>query len=341
MGADMNSIIKNTANFALTALAVAFVSIVFSSAAFAEKNYQPPRMPNGKPSLQGAWTNASITTLERSAKYAELIIPENQVQALTNAHPQVVRQNTDDNLDHANGLLDGSDLARGRGYNAFWIDPGKTFGLVKGTHRTSWIVDPVNGKIPLNANGNKWLQQLNQRRAKNFDGPEARPPAERCLIIGGRVGPPMVNGLYNNNYQIVQTDNHVAIWVEMVSHVRIIPLTKNKEEFNSHINPLFGESIGHWEGDTLIVETSHFSDLQMESPVPLSASAKVTERFSRVSEQQLLYEFAIDDPNLYSQIWKGEMSFMRQENGVFEYACHEGNYALEGILGGARYQEQQ
>lgn len=304
----------------------------------ASAEYQPPRTAGGKPSFQGVWTNASITTLERPGRYPQLIIPAAEVTKLTQAHPQVVRQNTDDNLDHADGLLDGSDLARGRGYNAFWIDPGREFGLVKGTRRSSWIVEPVNGKIPFNKQGRQWMTELVRRKEDNFDGPEMRPPAERCLIIGGRVGPPMVNGLYNNNYQIIQTDDHLAIWVEMVSHVRIVRI--NGKPSDKSLTSLFGDSIAHWQGDTLVVESSQFAPLQLESQVPLSAEAKVIEKFTRVSEQQIYYEFEITDPSLYTQTWRGEMSLNRQQDAVYEYACHEGNYALEGILGGARYQER-
>ena len=329
---------KNIRAKSIAILAILSAELICATSAIAESsNYQPVRMPNGKPSLQGVWSNASITTLERPAKYSELVIPEALVAELTREHPQVVRQRTDDNLDQADGLLDGSDLAKGRGYNAFWIDPGKEFGLVKGSRRTSWIVEPVDGKMPLNQAGRQLLQALASRSKSDFSGPESRPPAERCLIIGGRVGPPMVNGLYNNNYQFVQTDDYLVIWVEMVSHVRIIPL--HGAHNMQGIKPLFGESRGHWQGDSLVVETTNFSNLQQESPIPLSTHAKVTEKFTRVSDQQIFYEFTIDDPIYYSQPWRGEMSLNKQTQPVFEYACHEGNYALEGILAGARHQE--
>jgi hypothetical protein len=293
--------------------------------------------------LQGVWTNASITTLERNPRYKSLAIPKEQVAAMTASHPQIVRQETDDAEDAGTQKLDGSDLARGRGYNAFWIDPGREFGLVKGERRTSWIIDPAEGKIPYTTQGKKIVEHFEHER-DNFDGPEARPPADRCLYTGGRIGPPMLNGLYNNNYQIVQTRDYVVILVEMVRHARIVPIKHSPSEhqhLDGKFTPLFGDSIGWWEGDTLVVETTQFSPLQANSMVGLTPQSRVTERFTRASAQQILYEFTVADPVFYKQPWRGELSFNATKDQVFEYACHEGNYAMTGILAGAREQEKR
>jgi hypothetical protein len=324
------------------AVVVGLHTSVIHAAAPASKHYTPPRTPDGKPDLQGVWSNASITTLERNSRYKSLVIPPEQVAAATAAHPQVVRQATDDAEDAGTQRLDGSDLARGRGYNAFWIDPGSEFGLVKGERRTSWIIDPVDGKIPYNEQGRKAVAHFDHEK-DNFDGPEARPPADRCLYTGGRIGPPMLNGLYNNNYQIVQTHDHVVILIEMVRHARIIPIKHSpaeRQHLARGINQLFGDSIGWWEGDTLVVETTQFHPVQANSTVSLSPTARVIERLTRVSNQQILYEFTVDDPVYYAQPWRGELSLNARHDRLYEYACHEGNYAMTGILAGAREEEK-
>lgn len=298
-------------------------------------SYQPPRTPYGKPDLQGTWTNASITTLERNARYDSLVLTDDEVAAATDAHPQNVRLATDDNMVQGE-LQDGSDLARGRGYNAFWIDPGTRFGNIKGEYRTSWIVEPADGRIPYSEQGRALKAALRQKNS-GFDGPEARPLAERCIATGLRTGPPMINGLYNNNYEFVQTETHVMIRTEMVSHARIIPL--NAQHKMQALTPLFGESVGHWDGDTLVVETTNFSPLHAETSISMTPQGRVVERFTRVSDEQILYEFEVEDPSYYSQIWRGEASFRASADKVYEFACHEGNYALSAILGGARRQE--
>jgi hypothetical protein len=294
-------------------------------------NYRPPRALDGKPSLEGNWTNASITSLQRAPRYKNLVIPNDQVEAETNANPQVVRQRNDDGLD-ANTKLNGSDLKGGRGYNAFWIDPGMTFARVKGEYRTSQIVFPENGQIP-------YLDGLRARGETNFDGPEGRPLGERCIINSGSAGPPMTTYLYNNNYEIVQTPDAVAIRAEMNNYARIIRI--GGKHVPAGVRPLHGDSIGQWQGDTLVVETTNFSPQHASGFIPLTEQARVTERLTRYSDQQILYEFTVEDPTRYKQPWRGEMSFNATKDHVYEYACHEGNYALHGTLSGAREQEKR
>jgi hypothetical protein len=151
----------------------------------------------------------------------------------------------------------------------------------------------------------------------------------------------MMNGLYNNHFQIAQSPTHVVIHAEMMSNARIITLTDKHQP--AAIRPLFGDAIGHWEGATLVVETTSFNDYHswQDHPAYLSAKAKVVERFTRVSEDELLYEFTVEDPTFYSQPWKGEVTWRRDGEISYEYACHEGNYAMPGILAGARVLEAQ
>jgi len=155
----------------------------------------------------------------------------------------------------------------------------------------------------------------------------------------------MMNVLYNNTYQIQQDGDHVAILVEMDHDVRVIRLNA-KEHLPASIRPWMGDSIGHWEGDTLVVETTNFNPGESLRPgiptvVYLSPDAKVTERFTRISASQILYQFQVDDPAVYTRTWRGEMPFNISRGPLYEYACHEGNYALPGILAGARHAEAQ
>jgi hypothetical protein len=315
---------------------VAFVGTICVPAAVCAEDagYRAPRTLDGHPSFEGTWTNATITSLQRPARYTSLVIPPGEIAAQTAAHPQVVRQRTDDDLDESTPL-NGSDLKGGRGYNAFWIDPGTRFARVKGQYRTSWIVDPADGQIPFR---DGVRERLDEARG-NFDGPEARPLGERCIINSNSAGPPMLNYLYNNNYEFIQTADALVIRAEMNNYARVVRIGGHHAP--AAVLTLHGDSIGQWEGQTLIVETSRFHPLHASGVVPLTAAAKVIERFTRVSPSEILYEFTVDDPSLYARPWRGEMTFNATPDRVFEYACHEGNYALPGILAGAREQERR
>jgi len=174
-----------------------------------------------------------------------------------------------------------------------------------------------------------------------YSDPESRPLPDRCMASVGRNGPPMMNGLYNNHFQIAQSPTHVVIHAEMMSNARVVALTDKHQP--AAVAPLFGDAIGRWDGNTLVVETTNFNDYHrwQDHPAYLSANARVTERFTRVAEDELLYEFTVDDPTFYSQPWKGEMAWRKDGEISYEYACHEGNYALQGILAGARVFDAQ
>ena len=312
---------------------------VFTSAALAQ-GYEPPRTASGKPNLQGFWTNASLTTMQRAGNYEEvgLVIPLERLEELTTNHHQNVRQATDDNQVQGE-LPDGKDLGGGRGYNAFWVDPGSQFGSVKGEMRTSWITYPEDGRIPFSEEGSQ-LRRQNFAQFSGNDGPEGRALGERCIIgFGSTGGPPMNNVLYNNMYQIVQTDDYLVIMVEMVHDARIIPI--NGEHRPGALEPWLGDSVAYWEGDTLVVETVNLHPQQApRNSAPLSNQGKVIEKFTRYSDEQIVYEFEVVDPVYYSESWRGEMSFNATDTQPYEYACHEGNYGLTGILAGARRLEQ-
>ena len=205
---------------------------------------------------------------------------------------------------------------------------------VKGEARTSWITYPENGRIPFSEQGTELRRASFARRGN--DGPEGRSLGERCIIgFGSTGGPPMNNVLYNNMYQIVQTEDYLMIMVEMVHDTRIIPI--NGDHRPDALEPWLGDSVAYWDGDTLVVETVNLHPQQSpRNSAPLSKQGKVIERFSRYSDEQILYEFEVSDPVYYTEDWRGEMTFNTTETKPYEYACHEGNYGLTGILAGAR-----
>lgn len=297
-----------------------------------EPGYTVPRLMIGQPDLQGVWSNASNTPLRRPPSMPNLVMSDEENDRARENNPSNIRQKTDDNQS-GQGLLDGKDLASGRGYNAFWIDPGSSYANVKGTWRTSWIVEPANGQVPMKrgVTGNPYGPRL----GTGYDHPEERNLNERCIILGTS-GPPIGNYLYNNNLRIIQSPNHVVIESEMIHDARIIPL--NATHKPKELAPWMGDSIGWWEGDTLVVETINMT--RGGSGVMISPSGKITERFSRYNEKQVFYEFEVDDPSIYSQVWKGQMA-LNAIDGMYEYACHEGNHGLLGILEGGRAADRE
>jgi hypothetical protein len=302
-----------------------------------EPGYKTPRLSIGQPDLQGVWSNASNTRLTRPAQFKSLVMSDEEAAKARREHPQNIRQATDDNQKTSDGLLNGRDLAAGRGYNSFWIDPGTNYAMVKGAWRTSWIVDPPNGQIPMTEAGRKLVASQRSPRGNGFDNPEERGMAERCIFFGGSSGPPLMNGLYNNNYRITQSPDAVIIVAEMVHEPRIIRLHAKHDP--ALMNRYAGDSIGWFEGDTLVVETVNLNPTGM-GQAQLTPGGKVIERFTRYNEKQVLYEFEINDPALYSQVWKGEVGLNWAPN-LYEYACHEGNYGLHGILSGGRANDRR
>jgi len=302
-----------------------------------EAGYAAPKTSWGAPDLQGFWNNTSLTGLQRGGDAKSLALTPQQADRLVNRNILVVLTK-DDNAQAGkdpNNIDLLKDKNNDRGYNAFWIDPGTKMAMVKGELRSSWITEPATGRIPYKpgaARGGGFA-------ITNFDGPETRPQAERCIIgFSGSYGPVMNNGMYNSTMQFVQTPSHVMIEVEMIHDVRVVPIVKSKADVKWGPLPKWGgDSVGWYEGDTLVVETRNPHPSQRAM---ISNQGKLTERFSRWNDKQILYSFEVDDPSLYSQTWKGEMALNASEP-LYEYACHEGNYAMAGILAGARELESQ
>jgi hypothetical protein len=326
---------------------IGIVALAFAcGSAMAQEAYKVPRTSDGKADLQGVWTNASLTSLERPAGQP-LVIPADRAAQMEKQRAQMMASQNGRTNPNEGAPQAGRDVG---GYNAFWIDPGSRYGVVKGETRTSWIVDPPDGKIPYTKAGKEAYDRKITKVRNTFDGPEIRPQGERCTVgFGSTGGPPMVNVLYNNHYQIVQTPGYVTILVEMNHDARIIPIAADKSRARhapASFRKWLGDSIGWWEGDTLVVETINFhKDMDIRPNMTQSfyvgENAKVTERFTRVGADSIFYEFTVEDPVAFSQPWKAEMSLWNDKNRMYEYACHEGNYALPGILAGARADDKK
>jgi hypothetical protein len=222
------------------------------------------------------------------------------------------------------------------GYNQGWKDPGTTLIDINGEKRASIITAPSNGQFPQRAAG-PGAQEARARMRNRTDNPEGFSLGERCLLsFGSSAGPPMLPLMYNNTYQIVQSKDEVAIDVEMVHDVRHVRL--NAQHLPASMKVWMGDSIGHWEGDTLVVETTNMrpeQGLRGASP-----NQKVIERFTRIGPNKISYRFTIEDPGVYAEPISGEVAMNTTKGQVYEYACHEGNYALTGMLAGARAEEK-
>jgi len=294
------------------------------------KNWTVPRTPDGHPDLQGIWTNATITPMERPAALAGKA-------TLTNAEAAVLEKKGAEDLAEVDGASEHPLLAAAGsngtgGYNVLFIDRGTEFAKVDGVKRTSLVVDPPDGKVPPMKAGAR-QRAVGAGGFGGFGSVKDRPLAERCLLgFGSTSGPPMLPVLYNNNYQIVQTPGHVMILVEMVHDARIVRM--NGTHPPADVRQWLGDSIGHWEGDSLIVDTTNFTSRTRFRGS--SENLHLIEKFTRTAADTILYRATIDDPATFTRMWAVEYPFVATTGPIYEYACHEGNYAMTDILGGAR-----
>ena len=323
-----------------------------------------PRTSDGHPDLTGVYDVATMTPVDRPAEYdGRLFLTDEEVAAMVQYEEQRnVRDLAPLEADRAappvggdtsptNSYLEGLFRLGGGtvgGYNLFWLSPGERPVTIDGRARTSLVVDPENGRVPpMTPEARQRMAALLATRAapdagesavggssSQYDAADRRPLAERCILgFGSTSGPPTLpNYFYNNLKFIVQTDDWVLIYNEMVHDTRMIRI--GGESLPPHVKQWMGNSVGHWDGDTLVVETTNFTDKTRFRGS--GESLKVTERFSRAEDGTILYRFTVEDPSTWERPWTGEYPWNPTQDEIFEYACHEGNYALDTVLRGAR-----
>jgi hypothetical protein len=317
-----------------------------------------PRLPDGRPDLQGTYDLAMLTPLERPAGLPAVLTDE-QAAKLEKQAADAVRAGAQPIDGHRTAPPRGGDGSVGPagnvgGYNTFWLDRGTHYSTVDGQKRSSIVIDPPDGRVPaLTAEARQraaaaraFARQTSDQPENNdpglepagaYDDPERRPLGERCLLgFGSTSGPPVLpNYFYNNLHQIVQTADSIMILTEMVHDARIIRL--NAPHAPPHVRKWLGDSVGHFDGETLVVETTNFTGKTRFRGS--TEKLKVTERFTRVDANTLKYRFTVEDPQTWERPWTGEYTWPITTDLVYEYACHEANYALENILRGARTRE--
>jgi hypothetical protein len=296
---------------------------------------QTSRAPQGQSDLEGVWSIASLTPLERDPELGEkqFFTPEEAAAYLKKRSQELDADRRDAS----------PDVDTARAYNQSWYDRGTKLGR---NMRTSLVIDPPNGRIPpMTPEAQRRFQNAHAYFAAHpADGPEDRTLGERCLNFS-QEGPPLLPGGYNNNYQIVQTANYVAILAEMGNKVRIIPVD-GRPHLPQSVPQWNGDSRGHWEGKTLVVDTTNvrFNDRShfgVNYDGLTDQNLRVTERFTRTAADTITYQATINDPTVYTKPWTMEIVMSKTEDPLFEYACHEGNYGMFGILGGARADEKK
>jgi len=341
-------------------MALAFLSLTAAKSSIR-------RMPNGHPDLQGTYDLATMTPMERIPGDPPVLTKE-QAESLQKA--EAARRSKDaTKLDPNRGTLPvGGDKSQGKsffetlekagggsvgGYDRLWLNQGTVYTMVDGQIRTSIVIDPPEGRVPpFNAAARK--RQAGARglptsdttenqdvraptRRAEFDNPEERPLGERCLLgFGSTSGPPALpDYFYNDLHQIVQTPDSIMILSEMIHDARIVRM--NSQHLPQNIRRWMGDSVGHWEGDTLVIDTTNFTNKTRFRGS--TENLHVVERLTRIDDKTLLYRFTVEDPDTWDRPWTGEMTWPATNQPMFEYACHEGNYALGDVLRGARKQE--
>ena len=337
----------------LGAAPAAVVLLVFATAAAGQTT---ARTPDGQPDLQGVWDFRTMTPLERPEGQEQAFLTEEEAAALEAGASARRDELLEPSAVRTEPLpAGGGGLAVG-GYNDFWLDYGTN---VIGDRRTSLVIDPPDGRLPaltpegeaLRQEGSLWEDLPIGRPVRvrsagvGSDDPEDRGLAERCLV-GFNSGPPMMPSGYNNNMQLFQTRDHVVILNEMVHDARIIPLD-GRPHLPDSVRQWMGDSRGYWDGDTLVVETTNltehtgsFEPSAMQA-IGTGLTVTLTERFRRLNPDTLLYEYTVDDPTIFTRPFTVAVPMRRNDEPLFEYACHEGNYGLLNILRGARAKEAE
>jgi hypothetical protein len=295
----------------------------------AAKPWTLGRTLDGQPDLQGYWTNTTYVPLERPKDVDKEFYTREEVVAVMKRAA----------ADEAEQTVPGTIADVHYDFTQFGLDRSQS--PLALNLRTSLIVNPENGRLPpLSEEGKRRAAERAEARklaGGQFDAAQNQPLSVRCIMMD-RVGPPMLAGAYNNNYQIVQTRDYVMILVEMLHDVRLIPLD-GRPAPEPRIRSWKGSSRGHWDGDTLVIETTNFNGKNAFQGS--SENMKLTERFTRTGEDSMRYHFTVDDPSTWVRAWSAEVSWAKSSPPIFEHACHEGNYGLANILAGARTEERK
>ena len=302
---------------------------IFSAAVLSAQTYKAPRTQDGQPDLQGYWSNTSYTPLQRPENVHKPFYTKEEASAALKKAAG----------DEAEQTVPGTVADVHYDFTQFGLDRSQS--SLATNLRTSLIVDPENGRLPpLSAKGQAKAAERAEARKRAggpFDAARNQSLSVRCINMD-RDGPPMLAGAYNNNYQILQTKDYVMILVEMLHDVRIIPLN-NRPKLSEGIRQMLGSSQGRWEGETLVVETSNFTNKTAFQGS--SENMHLIERFTRVSPDMIRYEFTVDDPDTWTKPWSAEVPWKKTIGPIFEHACHEGNYGLANTLAGARAEEKR
>ncbi|HJO11328.1 MAG: hypothetical protein QGG67_01840 [Gammaproteobacteria bacterium] len=318
----------------LLKISVLLLVALTTKSLLAADNFSTPQTDFGVPDVQGVWSYATRTSLERPEAYNGVLEVDEEVMLKTmTSTPDYIAF-----LESNGAEAPGPDNVGG--YNGFWITPGDALASMNGKYRSSIIVQPEDGQIPWKEEGQRIRREQRSGRPMGLgesDGPEGRTLSDRCLMSFASTAP-FLSSLYNNHMQIVQSPTHVVLLAEMVHNARVVKIDQNHRDLP--FEQWLGDSIGYYEGDSLVVETRNFHQLQIDKENLTSSNMKLIERFTRVADDKLHYSFTIEDPELYSAPWTGELPMYTGEN-LYEYACHEGNYALPAILAGARRQEME
>ncbi len=323
-------------NYRFLTLCLAVFSVVVFPAPAEEaaktegsQKWTPPVTAWGEPDLRGVWDFRTITPLERPAALQEKQVLSEE-EAIAFQSEELQRRNKDRRT--TDGLTAEQDVRNA--YNQFWWDYGNE---LTDDHRTSLIVDPPNGRIPaLTPAGKKRYDEMRAARDRDPHGPEDRGVAERC-ILGFNAGPPYTPSAYNNNVHIFQTPGYSVLLIEMVNDARIVPMD-GRDHLPDNIRQWRGDARGHWEGNTLVVKSRNFTN--KTSYRGSSKNMRLTERFTRVSTDRLLYEYTIDNPEAFTSSWSTAIPMKKTAQPMYEYACHEGNYSMFTMLEGARTVEK-
>src|SRR5229473_2066590 len=296
------------------------------------KTFTPARTPDGQPDLQGVWTNNTVTPLERSKALAGKEFYTDEELA---ANQKKERERLDLNLEEGRPTEPGTAADVHYDFAQFGLDRGQA--KLAWDRRTSIIVGPQGTVPPLTPDARKRLAEIRAKaKGHEFDGPENLSLGARCLARPN-VGPPLLPAAYNSNLQIVQGAGYVAIETEMIHDVRIIP-TDGRPHIPESLHQWYGDSVGHWEDNTLVIDTTNFTEL---SPFRGAQNLHVIERLTRADEDTILYQFTVEDPGMWTKPWSGELPITKIDGQLYEYACHEANYALANTLRGARVAEEQ